>query len=96
MAGWIAPWFLAQFIVSPLSRVVAVVGRQKVKFIYDIITFGGTIAVFLIAQHLHWPVIRAIASLAGLKTLAYVVFFLLLVKISSTHVEEAQAAVELD
>ena len=81
MAGWIAPWFLAQFIVNPLSRVVLVVGRQKVKFVYDIITFGGTIAVFVIAYHHHWPVITAIIALATVKTISCVVFFLLLLSI---------------
>lgn len=87
MAGWIAPWFLAQFVVNPLSRVVLVVGRQKVKFIYDIITFGGTIAVFVIAHHRHWPVMTAIVALAAVKTMSYAVFFLLLLSISSAHVQ---------
>jgi lipopolysaccharide exporter len=94
MAGWIAPWFLAQFIVSPLSRVVLVVSRQKLKFIYDVITFGGTIAVFVIAYHRQWPVMTAIAALAGLKTVAYAIFFLLLLTISSTHVQHTRPALE--
>ncbi|HKD80954.1 MAG TPA: lipopolysaccharide biosynthesis protein [Candidatus Angelobacter sp.] len=93
MAAWIAPLFLAQFIVSPLSRVVLVVGRQKVKFIYDIITFGGTIAVFAIAHDRQWPVMTAIAVLAGLRTAAYAVFFLLLLNISATHVQQTGAVV---
>jgi lipopolysaccharide exporter len=92
MAGWIAPWFLAQFVVSPLSRVVLVVGRQKVKFIYDIITFGGTIAVFVIAHHRQWPVITAIIALAAVKTISYAVFFLLLLSISSMHVQQTLRA----
>jgi lipopolysaccharide exporter len=92
MVAWVAPWFLAQFVVNPLSRVVLVVGRQKVKFVYDIITFGGTIAVFGIAQHRHWPVLTAIAALAGLKTVAYAIFFLLILNISSTHVRQAPSA----
>jgi len=92
MAGWIAPWFLAQFVVNPLSRVVLVVGRQKVKFVYDIITFGGTIAVFVIAHHRHWPVITAIVALAAVKTMSYAVFFLLLLSISTTHVQQTLSA----
>jgi lipopolysaccharide exporter len=94
MAGCIAPWFLAQFVVSPLSRVVLVVGRQKIKFVYDIITFGGTIAVFLIAHHRQWPVMTAIAALAGLKTVAYAVFFLILLTISSTTLQQTRPALE--
>jgi lipopolysaccharide exporter len=93
MAAWVAPWFLAQFIVNPLSRVVLVVGRQEVKFIYDVITFGGTIAVFVIADYRHWPVMTAIGALAGLKTVAYAIFFLLLLKISSTHVQQTRPAI---
>ena len=95
MASWISPWFLAMFIVNPLSRLVLVVGRQKIKFVYDIINFGGTIAVFLIARQHEWPVMTAIAALAGLKTLAYAVFFMLLLTISSTHVEQTHAIEEL-
>ena len=93
MAGLIAPWFLAQFVVSPLSRVVLVVGRQKIKFVYDIITFGGTIAVFVIAHDRQWPVMTAIAALASLKTVAYAVFFVLLLNISSTHVHQTRTAI---
>jgi lipopolysaccharide exporter len=92
MAGWIAPLFLAQFVVNPLSRVVLVVGRQKVKFVYDIITFGGTIAVFVIAHHRHWPVMTAIVALAAVRTMSYAVFFLLLLSISSTHVQQGLSA----
>jgi len=94
MAAWTAPWFLAQFVVSPLSRVVLVVGRQEVKFIYDILTFGGTIAVFAIAHHSSWPVMTLIAALTGLKTTAYVVFFMLLLGISSTPVHGTRVAME--
>lgn len=94
MAAWIAPWFLAQFVVSPLSRIVLIVGRQEVKFMYDIITFGGTVIVFLIAHYRRWPVMVAIGALAGLKTAAYFVFYLLLLNISSTHVLRSRSEIE--
>jgi lipopolysaccharide exporter len=94
MAAWVAPWFLAQFVVNPLSRVVLVVGRQEVKFIYDVITFGGTIAVFVFAYYGKWPVMTAIGILAALKTLAYAIFYFLLLNISCTHAEQPQRAIE--
>src|SRR5262249_37636924 len=94
MASWISPWFLALFIVNPLSRVVLVVGRQKVKFVYDIINFVGTITVFVFAHHHQWPVMTAIAALAGLKTAAYIVFFMLLLTVSSTYVQQNRAIEE--
>ena len=34
-AGVVAPWYLAQFVVSPISRVVAVFSGQKTKLIWD-------------------------------------------------------------
>ena len=94
MATWVAPWFLAQFVVNPLSRVVLVVGRQEVKFIYDVITFGGTIAVFALAHHRQWPVMTAIAWLTVLKTVAYALFYFLLLNISSGHSQQARSATE--
>jgi len=94
MATWVAPWFLAQFVVNPLSRVVLVIGRQDIKLLYDVITFGGTIAVFAIAHHRQWPVMTAIGALAGVKTVTYAILFLLLVNISSTHVQQVRPAVQ--
>jgi O-antigen/teichoic acid export membrane protein len=94
MAAWAAPRFLAQFVVSPLSRVVLVVGRPEIKFIYDIMTFAGTIAVFAIAHHQGWPVITLVAALAALNTAAYAVFFVLLLNISSTRRHESRVAIE--
>lgn len=94
MAAWAAPRFLAQFVVSPLSRLVLVVGRQGVQFIYDIIKFAGTIVVFAIAHAHRWPVMTLIAALAALHTAAYAVFFILLLKISSTPRHETPVIVE--
>jgi lipopolysaccharide exporter len=93
MSAWVAPWFLAQFVVSPLSRIVLVVGRQEMKFIYDIVTFGGTILVFFLAHLRGWPIMLTLAALSGLKTLAYAVFYLLLIDVSSAHRQLARPAV---
>lgn len=93
MAAWAAPRFLAQFVVSPLSRLVLVVGRQELKFIYDVMTFAGTIVVFAIAHRQGWPVMRLVAALSALNTAAYAVFFMLILNISSTRNRRSQVAV---
>jgi hypothetical protein len=72
--------------VSPLSRVVLVLGRQKIKLVYDVIILASTIAVFVLAHHGKWSVTMAIAALAGVNTVAYGIFYLLLLNMSSTHV----------
>ena len=93
MAAWAAPRFLAQFVVNPLSRLVLVVGRQELKFIYDVMTFAGTIVVFAVAHRQGWPVIRLVAALSALNSAAYAVFFILILNISSTRHQQSQVAV---
>jgi O-antigen/teichoic acid export membrane protein len=93
MAVWMAPWFLAHFIVSPLSRVALVVGRQEVELIYDIVTSAGTIGLFIIAHYARWQIMTAIAALAALKTAAYALFFLLLLNISSPNRQKARSII---
>lgn len=47
IAAVVAPWYLAAFIVSPLSRVVILYERQALKLLYDIATvmvMAGTLA----------------------------------------------------
>jgi O-antigen/teichoic acid export membrane protein len=94
MAAWAAPRFLAQFVVNPLSRMVLVVGRPEVKFIYDTMTFAGTIVVFAVAHHQGWPVMTLVAALSVLNTAAYAVFFVLLLNISSTQARDSRMAIE--
>jgi O-antigen/teichoic acid export membrane protein len=94
MAAWAAPRFLAHFVVSPLSRLVLVVKRQEIKFIYDILTLAGTLAVFAFARYCSWPVMTLIAALAALNTTAYAIFFVLLLGISSGTPRQARMAVE--
>lgn len=94
MAAWLAPWFLAQFVVSPLSRVVLVVGRQEVKFVYDVIALAGTIAVFVVAHYARWPLVTAIGTLAAVKTVSFAIFYILLVNISSAYAQQPQPAIE--
>ncbi len=94
MAAWAAPRFLAQFVVNPLSRMVLVVGRPEVKFVYDIMTFAGTIAVFTVAHHRGWPVMTLVAALSLLNIAAYAVFFILLLNISSARGRESRVTIE--
>lgn len=93
MAAWMAPSFLAQFVVNPLSRVALVVGRQEIELIYDTVVFGGTILLFTLAHYRAWPVMTTIAALAALKTAAYAFFYLLLLNISSPRGQEARSVV---
>lgn len=82
LAAVAAPWFLAGFVVSPMSRLVLVVGGQNVKLIYDALSLLGVVAVFLWASRANADVRVTIGVLSVVQTAAYIVYFAMLARLS--------------
>lgn len=80
LAALMAPWFLAQLVVSPLSRIVFVTGGQRAKLVYDLTSLVIVLATLSSAQTLQLPLETAVAWLSGLSIAAYSVYFGILVR----------------
>ncbi len=78
LAAAMVPWFLAQFIVSPLSRLVLVLEGQELKLIYDIFSLVSLCVVFGLAHHYHAPLLPTVWRLSQVNTVAYGIYFLVL------------------
>jgi lipopolysaccharide exporter len=85
MAAAVGPLFLAQLVVSPLSRLVFVLGGQRSKLIYDVVALSGMIAVFAFAKWLRLPLLDAVVMLSAVGTLAFAVYYLVLTRIVSRY-----------
>jgi lipopolysaccharide exporter len=84
IASIVAPWFLASFIVSPLSRLVYVLHGQRLKLIYDMLVLGGSVMVFFIARHFGWPILHMVTALSATNTASKVVYYFVLFRIAAT------------
>jgi O-antigen/teichoic acid export membrane protein len=77
MIALMSPWMLAQFVVSPISRIVLISNKQGVKLFYDLTAF------FIILIVPYWihrnggSVLEALFWLSLCKALAYVLYFLI-------------------
>ena len=83
LAALSAPWFLAQFIVSPLSRVVFVLRGQEFKLIYDIVILASIFAVVAISSQSNWSLFKTVWAFSLVNTFAYVIYYLVLMWIIS-------------
>ena len=92
LAAVVAPWFLAQSIVSPLSRLVFVLDGQKLKLIYDALALAGMICVFAFSHWLQISLVHAVMLLSAVGTLTVVIYYFVLLRIVSRH----RSAVEAD
>ena len=81
MAAVVAPYFLAQFVVSPLSRLVFVLKGQRLKLIYDVLALSGMIGVFAFSHWHHLPAIQALTLLSAFGTFTFIVYYLVLARI---------------
>jgi O-antigen/teichoic acid export membrane protein len=96
MVSIIAPWYLSEFVVSPVSRVVLVLSGQEMKLVWDLLSLGSLIAIFCFAQWRHMPPLETIRVLTVVNTLLRVVYFVILIRIigrfTRSRAMRAQAA----
>lgn len=93
LAACVAPSFLAHSIVNPLTRTVLIVERQELKFIYDLMSLLGPIVVFVAAHFRTWPLVMTVIALTGFKTASYIVYYLILLKVSAVGARGARMSV---
>jgi len=93
MAAIIVPWYLSEFVVSPVSRVVLVLSGQEMKLVWDVLSLVSLLAVFFVAQWRGMAVLQTVRTLTIVKTGLHVVYFLILMRIIARFkkVQSAQA-----
>ncbi len=92
LAAVVAPWFFAQSVVSPLSRLVFVLDGQRLKLIYDVLALTGMIGVFAFSHWQQISLVHAVKLLSTVGTLTFVAYYLLLLRIVSRHRSALEAA----
>ena len=75
MAALMTPWMLAQFVVSPISRLILVSEKQGFKLFYDVIAFSIVIIVPHVIHRSNGTVFDALFWLSISKTIAYGLYF---------------------
>jgi len=81
IAAAMTPWFVAELAVSPISRVAYVFEGQHLKFVYDFLTLGLTIVVFLWGSAADISVVSMVLVLSITNALTYIVYYFLLLRI---------------
>jgi lipopolysaccharide exporter len=84
LAALSTPWFLTQFIVSPLSRLVFVLRGQELKLIYDVVILTSMIAVSELSFHRQFGLSKMIFLFSLANTLAYIIYYIVLMRIVAT------------
>ena len=93
LAALSTPWFLTQFVVSPLSRLVFVLSGQEMKLVYDIVILAGMLAVVMMSVRASWTLAQTVWAFSVINAVAYVLYYLILVRIINRATAERLAAV---
>jgi O-antigen/teichoic acid export membrane protein len=93
MAALVAPWYLAQFVVSPLSRVVVVLSGQELKLVWDVFCLLALLGVFYTAHVQSFSPLKTIGILSAMYTTLMFLYYLVLLRIIAryTHIPCAEA-----
>jgi O-antigen/teichoic acid export membrane protein len=82
MAAIIAPWYISQFVVNPVSRLVLVLSGQESKLIWDILCLISIPAVFYAAQVEKLDALGAVRLLSVVNAILYVAYFAVLLRLA--------------
>jgi O-antigen/teichoic acid export membrane protein len=72
---WLAPMFMAQIVVSPLSQATAVLERQRLQLVADALRTVAVTASVALPWALGWSATAAVASYSLFMLVTYVGFF---------------------
>jgi O-antigen/teichoic acid export membrane protein len=81
MAAIIAPWYMGQFVVNPISRLVLVLSGQETKLVWDVLCLISIPAVFYVAQVEKLDVLAAVRLLSAVNTILYAAYFVVLLRL---------------
>ncbi len=88
IAASLAPWLYAAFVISPLSRALAVLQVQEWKLFYDVTALGLLIGCYLLASSLALSLIEFCLLVSVAKTLGYVVYALVLYLVVESRLQK--------
>jgi len=74
----VAPWSLASLIVSPLSRILAIVERKELKFAYDIVALGLLVGSIWLSSKFDLGLVATVGLLSAGQVAAYILYFFLM------------------
>lgn len=86
----IAPWTLSKLIVSPLSRIVLVLGGQKSKLIFDATALSTLFVVYFAKQNMKFSLTNTVALMSIMNVFAYSIYFVILIQIAHKSSQTSQ------
>jgi O-antigen/teichoic acid export membrane protein len=88
----LSPWCFAELVTSPVSRLLLVIGRNDLLLLNDIVALGTVMGGIYLAHAQGLKFLQAICVAASLRTLAYVVYGLVLIRIAHSSRRTVGAA----
>ena len=95
IASIVAPWYLAQFVVSPLSRAAVVLSGQEMKLLWDVLCLVSLVAVFCVAHSRGLASLQTIRLLSWAYTLLLFAYYLVLVHIVGRFIKSRNATTQV-
>lgn len=83
LAAAMTPWVIAQFCISPISRLVLVYNRQALKLVYDVFALALNITAFFIAQRYSLGSLEFVRLLSGLNVIAYALYLTIITRLAA-------------
>lgn len=88
IASVVAPWYLLDFVVSPVSRVVLVLKGQEMKLAWDVLCLTSLLTVFFLARYRGFEVMQTIRVLTVVNVALRLLYFAILVRTVSRFTKQ--------
>lgn len=84
IVSWMTPWFVMQFISTPVSMILHVVDRQKTALLLQVLGFFLRVGVVVMAAAVEPSVIVEVYAISGF--VFYLIYFILILRVANIGV----------
>lgn len=83
LISWMAPWFLLQFVVSPISMSLHITGNQKIAFCLQLLGFFFRVSIVYFAAMFYTKYIGEFYAVSGL--VFYLIYLAIIYRVVKNH-----------
>lgn len=81
IASILLPWICMLFIVSPVSRLVFVLGGERTKLIYDVLSLFAVVGSFYVGGYFHFSLLKTMVIFSGANVITCIIYYFILYRI---------------
>lgn len=91
----LVPWLFSGFVVSPVSNVLVILKKQRLKLVYDVVALTSSSLAFAAAYIFDFSILEFLVILSFSQVFSYVIYYLLINSVIRAELHKPHSEIDL-